>query len=87
MSQVQKAATLVAFTIAALVGFLLLPIAHAILWLTFLVVSFPVAVAFITATTGGARFSPSQLIEIYAESVRALPKLLKLTRDEEGRKE
>jgi hypothetical protein len=67
--------------VAALIGFLLLPLAQATLWLIFLVVAFPVSVGFISGTLGGTNFSPQQLVEIYKESVNALPKLLRLTRD------
>jgi uncharacterized integral membrane protein len=81
MSAILKAAILLGAALAALVGFIVLETTKAVLWLLFLAVAYPVLVAFMSSALDGTRFTPAQLIAIYKESIRALPKLFGFLKD------
>jgi len=84
MEPVHRALLLLTFAGASLVGFVVLPVAHATLWLIFLVVGFPVSVQFFSGAIDGVRFSPAELTKIYKESLNALPRLLSRNRNDKA---
>jgi hypothetical protein len=81
MTPIRKSITLLAFTLAALFGFVVLPVTSATLWLVFCVVAFPVWVSFLSSTLEGTVFRPSELLGIYKDSIRTMPSLLKFLKD------
>jgi hypothetical protein len=77
MQPLQKSATLLCFTVAALIGFFILPLLAAVLWLIFCIVAFPVWVSFLSGALSGTTFSATELNKIYKESINTVPSLLK----------
>jgi hypothetical protein len=81
MSPLQKAAALIATAFIALLGFLVLDLTRAVLWLLFFAISYPVLIAMLGSVLDGTRFTAAELISIYKESIRAIPALLQFLKD------
>lgn len=77
-----KLLTAFALLIFCFLGFYLLDGIKAIIWLCFLIVSYPVLLAFMGSLLNGVEFSPRQLQSLYKDSLRSVPVLGKFIRDQ-----
>src|SRR4051794_9654666 len=73
MSKATKFLTFMLIAIAALGGIYLLEPLKAVLWVFFLIVSYPVLSAFLSSLLDGTRFSPEELNTIYTRSLKSIP--------------
>jgi hypothetical protein len=78
MSLTAKLLTLLVVIGAALLGFYLLDVIKGLLWLLFLLIAYPVIASFLSSLLDGTQFTPKELQELYASSLRSLPFITKL---------
>lgn len=81
MRPVLRAASLLSTAAMALAGFVLLDTTKAVLWLFFLIIAYPVLMCFSSSLIDGTKFTASDLINVYRESLRALPSLFNFLRN------
>ena len=76
-----KALAFMSVAVIAFGGFFVLELSKAIIWLIFLIISYPVVIVFLSGAIEGTKFSPENLIAIYRESLKAIPSVLRFLKE------
>jgi hypothetical protein len=81
VKRTQKSALFLLILAIGLAGFVILPFLTGILWLIFMLVVYPVVIAFVSGLGDGTLFTPAELLKLYKESISTLPSLFKFLKD------